>query len=207
MSRSIINFQQITVLVSILYLFSCESSKNSATTTPEAKIYDEKRLIEVPDEFAISKERAGNLTIDMPINNIFSYYNKANISKSVYTSEGQKYEAYFIKTSRDTSRYLRIDPICSDSCKIWRIKVSDKRYKTRSGLGIGSSVGEIKSYHFIDWVGNTPDGPAFGLERLGIIFLIDSTGLSPSMRKDMDLENLADSTKVTGIVITKGLNR
>ncbi|GAL85290.1 MscS Mechanosensitive ion channel [Sporocytophaga myxococcoides] len=195
--------QRIALLVVVSYLFSCESSKKTSTGS-ETTNYNEKGNIEVPDEYAISKERVGNLTIDMPIGNIFSYYDKSQVKKSAFTSEGQKFEAYFIKTSRDTSRYLRIDPICTDSCKIWRIKVYDKRYKTRSGLGIGSKVGEIKSYHYIDWAGNTEDGPAFGLERLGITFLIDSTSLPATARKNIDVETLSDSAKVAGILITKG---
>ncbi|WP_156026957.1 hypothetical protein [Sporocytophaga myxococcoides] len=199
--------QRTALLVGVFYLFSCESSKKTSTGSESTTGYNEKGIIEVPDEYAISKERAGNLTIDMPIGSIFNYYDKSQISKSSFTSEGQKFEAYFIKTSRDTSRYLRVDPICTDSCKIWRIKVYDKRYKTRSGIGIGSKVGDIKSYHFIDWAGNTEDGPAFGLERLGITFLIDTNTLSASARENIDIETLSDSAKVSGILITKGLSR
>ncbi len=197
--------KRIALLVIGSYLFSCESTKTSSGS--ETTNYNEKGNIEVPDEYAISKERVGHLTIDMPIENIFTYYDKSQVNKSAITSEGQKFEAYFIKTSRDTSRYLRIDPICTDSCKIWRIKVYDRRYKTRSGLGIGSKVGEIKSYHYIDWAGNTEDGPAFGLERLGITFLLDSTSLPASARGNIDIETLSDSAKVAGILITKGHSR
>jgi hypothetical protein len=198
--------KRIALLVVVSYLFSCESSKKTSTGS-ETTDYSERGNVEVPDEYAISKERVGHLTVDMPIENIFNYYDKTQVNKSAFTSEGQKFEAYFIKTSRDTSRYLRIDPICTDSCKIWRIKVNDRRYKTRSGLGIGSKVGEIKSYHYIDWAGNTEDGPAFGLERLGITFLIDSTTLPASARENIDMETLSDSAKVSGILIAKGHSR
>ncbi|MFN3405065.1 MAG: hypothetical protein ACK40G_13270 [Cytophagaceae bacterium] len=156
----------------------------------------------VSEEYRISKEQAGYAKIDMTIEELNTFYNKTKIRQASYSLDGQSYQAYFIKTNSDSSA-LRIEPVCNKDCRIYRIKISDPSYKTKTGIGVGSTIADIKKYHLIDSIESTEEGPGVRVERLGLTFLLDPLTLPGNLVK----ETLPEEAKVSGIIISKsGLN-
>ena len=62
---------------------------------------------------------------------------------------------------------------------VTRINVVDPTLRTRDGIGVGSTYGELRSKYAVDWVG-TGEGKAFArVESLAISFQLDNSGPTP----------------------------
>lgn len=192
-SISILHF-----LLCFLAIYGCQQKK-----TDHQELQAKSELKTIPAETSLGREKAGLAEINMPIDKLDSVFGSTHVKKSSFEAEGQNYEAYFVyKNSADTPS-LRLEGLCNDACKVWRIKVLDNDYRTETGLGIGSTVKEIKSYHIIDWVGNAEATPGLRIDRLGITFQLDSATIPTSIRSTLAIENLPDTAKVKSILITE----
>lgn len=192
------SFSSFYFLISFFIVCSCkQGGQESQTANTEAT------LNTVTSEVQLGREKAGKVEINMDIAQVESIYGTSNIKKSTYTSEGQSYEGYFVHRPNKQQPSLRLDAICTDNCKIWRIKVMDSAYKTETGIGIGSTIKDIKSYHFIDAVGKTESEPSIRIERLGMSFQLDSSSIASSIIDNLAMENLPDSARVKSIIITE----
>ncbi len=104
---------------------------------------------------------------------------------------------------------LLLEPLCeegeddatgapSDHCRIWRITVRDPRYRTASGLGVGSRYGAIKMGAPLSFVGPNPMGTAATAEDWRINFLLDPAALDASPLP-AHRETVNDSVLIVGV--------
>lgn len=59
---------------------------------------------------------------------------------------------------------------------VTRIHVLDPGLRTRDGIGVGSTYGELRSRHHIDWVGSGEGSVFARVEELAISFQLDTSG-------------------------------
>jgi len=75
--------------------------------------------------------------------------------------------------------------------QVTRINVMDPGLRTRDGIGVGSTYGELRSKYTVDWVGSG-EGRVFArVEALGISFQLDTSGPQP-------LASLREPSRVPG---------
>lgn len=59
---------------------------------------------------------------------------------------------------------------------VTRIHVIDPGLRTRDGIGVGSTFGELRSRYRIDWVGSGEGSVIARVEELAISFQLDTSG-------------------------------
>jgi hypothetical protein len=194
------------LLLAVIFLNGCTPEKEKTVSETGETANQEEAVAETPEpneEYRISREQAGFVKVNMKVEQLDSIFKKGEVNKSTYKSEGQTYEAYFVTRNDKKEPSLRLETICNNNdCKIWRIKILDPEYRTGTGLGIGSKAGDIKKYHYIDWISSSAE-PVIRLERLGLSFVLDKKTLPPAIVNSLVKENLPDSAKVESIYITE----
>jgi hypothetical protein len=83
---------------------------------------------------------------------------------------------------------------------VTRIRVLDPRLRTKDGIGIGSTYGELRSRYTIDTVGNGEGGFFARVEPLGISF--DLRGRQ-DLRGIRDPAGVPDDARVVGMLLTR----
>lgn len=64
----------------------------------------------------------------------------------------------------------------SNQLVVTRIHVIDPSLRTRNGIGVGSTYGELRSTYTVDWVGSGEGSVIARVEALGISFQLDTSG-------------------------------
>lgn len=85
---------------------------------------------------------------------------------------------------------------------VTRIRVLDPRLRTKEGIGIGSTYGELRSRYSVDWVASG-EGDFFArVEALGISFTLDTSGL-PAGRTIRDPALVPGTVRIIGVLLTR----
>lgn len=85
---------------------------------------------------------------------------------------------------------------------VTRIRVIDPSIRTRDGIGVGSTYGELRSKYRVDGVGSGEGSFIARVESLGISFELDSSGSTPLWRV-RDPAAVPPGVRVVGMMLTK----
>ncbi len=83
--------------------------------------------------------KAGEVTIDMTVNEVYGVIGKQNTSLVDLYLEGMHSPALVVNSNG--SRSVIFEIVCD---KVWRVTVFDPKYKTQKGIGVGSAFGDLK---------------------------------------------------------------
>lgn len=124
--------------------------------------------------------------------------------------DDEQFPAFAVgRVGKTTLPALLLEPQCqegednrdgspSDHCRIWRITVRDPSFRTSSGLGVGSTFGQIKTAAPISYVGQSPMGIAATIEAWHLDFLLDVSAIA-ARGLPAHLETIHDSVRVVGV--------
>ena len=85
---------------------------------------------------------------------------------------------------------------------VTRISVVDTSLRTKEGIGVGSTYGELRARYSIDWVASG-EGRFFArVEALGMSFELDTSG-RPSLWQVRDPNQVPNDIKVKSILLTR----
>ncbi|MBN1293202.1 MAG: hypothetical protein JXB48_15295 [Candidatus Latescibacteria bacterium] len=107
------------------------------------------------NEFLLQKHNAGSLKIGMTVDELFTIYGLRDTDLVDLYIEGSFTPAIeiYLQTG-DNRKPSLVAEFRGDRHRIWLININDKRFKTDKGIGIGSSLGDVRKAYTvnrIDW--------------------------------------------------------
>lgn len=92
----------------------------------------------------LSLHKAGGVTIDMTVNEVYGAVGKENTSLVDLYLEAMYSPALVV--SKNGVRSVIYEIVCD---KVWRVTVLDSKYKTQKGIGVESNFGDLKKNYTI----------------------------------------------------------
>ncbi len=159
----------------------------------------------VDENFLLSKHKAGDLSIGMAVDGVFRAYDRDRVKLVDLNLEGGFTPAFeiYIDGSPGNKPSMEVEITIKDSWVIYRISVLDKRFKTTDGIGIGSTLGDIRSL-YTRLQGGTGEGRvSVYVQELEMSFGlgIDVMDLPNEWYKASDQEIIPDSIKIVRVGI------
>jgi hypothetical protein len=84
---------------------------------------------------------------------------------------------------------------------IWRINVYDERFKTDKGIGVGSTLDDIRKSYKVDWITFGEVGFFARVKEIGMSFALDIVNIPRKWHKTGNQNLIPDSTKVIWVLI------
>lgn len=143
----------------------------------------------------LSLHKVGGLTIDMTANEIYDLVGKENTTLVDLYLEGMYSPAIVLTDSKRTASSLVIEIVCD---KVWRMNVHDPSYKTNSGIGVGSTFGDLKKHHKVSSI-EIGEGNVFAyVQELDMSFCLN---YSKEIPENLKVGDIADGVKVLKILV------
>lgn len=151
----------------------------------------------VQASYRVARGQAGPIRIGMDINELKKAL-PGQLKETVLHYEGDQYKAYQIGKFETG---VLVEEKCQPACQVWRIQVRDPAYRTGEGMGVGSTLGEVKKHYPISFLGPGETEIVAVSKEKKITFLLDVSGLPEKQVPRLNLGNTPDSVKVLGMLI------
>ena len=89
-----------------------------------------------------------------------------------------------------------------DGLVITRINVIDPTLRTKDGIGVGSTYGELRSRYSVDWIASGEGSVGARVEKLSMTFALDTSGPRP-LWAIRDPAQVPNEVRVTAIMLTR----
>jgi hypothetical protein len=150
----------------------------------------------------ISKSKIGPIQIGMAIDAMRKTLPAELVKATPITREGRGNQAYEIRQS-DTEKQagLLVEETCEPTCQVWRVHVQNAAYKTKEGLGVGSTLGEVKKHYKLSYLGAGETEIVAVSDDAKLTFMLDVSKVPEKQVPWLNLKNTPDSTPVKGMLI------
>ncbi len=158
-------------------------------------------------EFGLSRGKAGLIKAGTTIDELYARVGRNNTRLVDRYSEGffsPAIEIYL--TQSGTTKPSLVAEIVGQypTFLVGRITVYDSRFKTDKGVGVGSTLGEIRRNYKVDWIG-FGEGPLFArVEQIGMSFALDYSKPPREWYETHNPTLIPDSAKVVSILLANG---
>ena len=155
--------------------------------------------------FLVSKNTVGPIKTGSSVDALFHHYGRDAIqlvdrrleggftpALQVHISGNQHDDPAFIAEFR----WLR-----EVGWAISRIVISDLRFKTTLGIGIGSTLGELRQHHMIEYIGSGEGSTYAYVPDLQMSFSLDSDALPSEWYKSRDDSLIPNSAKIVSVLV------
>jgi hypothetical protein len=158
------------------------------------------KITPLPDSsrYQINRSQVGPIKIGMPVARLPLVVPTGQLREVAISREGQGFKAYEVG---GPPAGLLVEEKCTPACRVWRIQVKDPAYRTAEGLGIGSTLGEVKKYYPISFLGSGETEIVAVSDQKKITFLLDVSRLPAATVPRLNVTNTPDSVKVLGLVV------
>ncbi|ALI98209.1 hypothetical protein [Rufibacter tibetensis] len=149
----------------------------------------------------LQKGQAGMVKIGMSIDELKQAYGQNKLQQIEHSIEGMTTTAYEVLGERRRPD-LRVEQECAGTtCKVSRITVLNPAFKSATGIGIGSTFGNVKDNFKITRVG-TGEGNFVAIsEPDRISFVLDMRGIPSNRWGKLTVKDVPNSTLVSGVMI------
>jgi hypothetical protein len=148
-----------------------------------------------PQNKVLSVHKVGELAINMTANEVYNLVGKENTTLVDLYLEGMYSPALALSDNKRTSASLLIELVCD---KVWRINVNDPIYKTKEGIGVGSTFGDLKKKYTVNSI-EVGEGNVFAyVEALDMSFCLNYTKEVPA---NIGVEHIGNEVKILKILI------
>ena len=156
----------------------------------------------IGSSWQITKGQIGPIRVGMPVTEMRKQVPAQLLKEVPITREGKGYKAYEIRQSgADTKAGLLVEEICEPDCKVWRIQVQNPAYKTKEGLGIGSTLADVKKHYKLSFLGAGETEIVAVSDDAKLTFMLDVSNVPPKEVPRLNLKNTPDSTPVIGMLV------
>ncbi len=202
------------LLISAFLLSSCQDGPASQQASAPALPPSPARVAAPTDSASLlAPGRAGTLRIGMLVGELRAHYGPL-LREVTLRREGEAFPAFALGKVRapgeknGTLPAVLLEPLCddgddnpdgsvSDHCRIWRLTLRDPLYRTRTGVGVGSTFEAVRLGTPLTFVGPTTMGVAATAEAWQMNFLLNVSGLPDKL--PLRRETIPDSVRVVGV--------
>lgn len=143
----------------------------------------------------------GEIKIGMTINDFLKISNaKEIVKKEKIQLEGDSYDIYNIY--RNNKIVYAVEPNCEKECKVWRIWIYGKVFKTKEGIGVGNTLADLKKKYLIKELSTEGEGRvAIFVKEVNITFFLDSSKIPENWWSNQSVNTLSENLEITSIII------
>ena len=193
-------------LVSLLAACSSEKSETVENTNQNATEKAEKtpdpKVIEA-EQYVLTTGRAGQIPIGISSDSLKKMVPAENLKTTERELEGQKYTAYEIRNAKAGNQLLMLaEESCEkDSCKIFRLRIISPKFKTKEGIRVGSTFGEVQKTYPLSFIGLGETDFVAVSDKQKMTFTLDIAKFPPKPLYKIKAEDIPDSALVTSIML------
>ncbi|WP_207435558.1 hypothetical protein [Sabulibacter ruber] len=145
--------------------------------------------------------QAGMVRIGMPIEEMKKAYGETKLRTIDHTLEGTTTTAYEVLGERRRPD-LRVEQECTgNACKVSRITVLNSAFKSQTGVGIGSTFGDVKKSFNITRVSPGESNFVAISETEKMSFVLDMRGIPAQRWAKLKVDDIPNSTLVSGVML------
>ena len=102
-------------------------------------------------DFTLTRGRVGQLELGMTTDEVKTLFEAQRVKEVDLHLEGESTPALKIRLGNPTATQASMTaeylPQPDGSVRVYRVNVFDRRFRTADGLGVGSSLGQIRAHH------------------------------------------------------------
>ena len=152
------------------------------------------------DEFLISKGFAGAIQCGMSAESLYSLYTR-NQTEIVDLRIGGAFSPFlgiYFDNGKHPSLLTELGWLDKEGWILNRIWIYDPKFKTKSGIGVGSMLGDVRKTYEISWINEKLYGY---IQELQIIFALAAAKVPEEFYKNTDKNLVPDEVKIEAICI------
>jgi len=153
----------------------------------------------------LSPGRVGLLRLNMRESELLRAIPPARRRASTRTLEGIRYPVYELSDRRNPQAPPLLLEMVGDSLegyRLWRVRVTDPKYRTAAGIGVGSPYGAARQVYGISTVERTDMGLVAVSDQVGMSWLLDENSLPKNSRsRPLTPADVPPATRITGVLL------
>ncbi len=154
--------------------------------------------------FLLAKERAGKVEIGMTVDDLRRMHKPSSTKLVAHYPEGMftpLLEIYLEDAQEKASPSLVIEIDKNNDWIVGNIQVNDVRFRTAKGIGVGSTLGDIRKAYAVKWIA-FGEGPLYAnVEEVGMSFELDFSNPPPEWYRMKNQRLIPDEARVVSITI------
>jgi hypothetical protein len=148
----------------------------------------------------IGNGHVGKILMNMDEKKLQGMFSPEQIKTTTKSAEGDEYSIINITATGDTKTSIELETMCMDICVISRINLYSDKFKTIKGIGVGSTIGDLRKVYSISTVVGGEKGIMIYIEDLEqTAFVVDVPKLKPVPGKMYEKTAVPDDVKIEWI--------
>lgn len=170
-----------------------ETDEAKGTVNIRFRVIRGRGVSSIVNEFLIAGQRVGYIDVNMTIAQMEAAFPKSyRAVRKRLSHEGEFYNVIKVFDSQQNSLFF----VYEKDNKVWGIQLISSKFKTRSGIGIGNTLGDLRIYYSAPriWAANQ-NVPLVSVTGVGGIFVLESEGT------DFAKRIFPNSAKIVSIIL------
>ena len=156
-------------------------------------------------QYLLSPGRVGSLRLNMRESELLKVVPAKQMRASTRTLEGIRYPVYELPDHRNPQAPPLLLEMVGDSVegyRLWRVRVTDPKYRTAAGIGVGSPYGAARQLYPVSTVERTDAGLVAVSDQVGMSWLLDEKSLPKASRtRAFTPGDIPPATRITEVLL------
>ncbi|MHB9027698.1 MAG: hypothetical protein ACYC9O_02905 [Candidatus Latescibacterota bacterium] len=156
---------------------------------------------DVPEDFLLQREKAGRLKVGATVDELNAIYR--GFPKNLVDLDREGFFTPAIEIYLQNHEKMipsLVAEFRGDEHRIHMIKIIDQRFKTEKGVGVGSTLGDVKKAYRVSRIEWDELGFFAQVEDIGMAFILDAVA-PPGWAEKRDPGMIPDDAKVISIIL------